>query len=87
DIRDRLRELYVKCLAMLARMHATPEAWERLVDADPTNEEAARNLMKTLDAAGAMRVYRRLVETLKRVLEVEPEPETVALFERLKGKR
>ena len=84
DVRDRLRELYVKCLAALARMTNDPEAWQRLVEADPTNEEAARNLMKTLDAAGAMRVYRRLAETLRRVLDVEPERETTALAERLK---
>ncbi|HVE72137.1 MAG TPA: BTAD domain-containing putative transcriptional regulator [Thermoanaerobaculia bacterium] len=84
DVRDRLRELYMKCLAMLARMSNDPEAWQRLVDADPTDEEAARNLMKTLDPAGAMRVYRRLAETLKRVLDVEPEPATTALAERIR---
>jgi predicted ATPase/DNA-binding SARP family transcriptional activator/Tfp pilus assembly protein PilF len=89
DVRDRLRELYVKSLAMLARLTNDPEAWQRLVDADPTDEEAARNLMKTLaaqgDAAGATRVYRRLVDTLRRVLDVEPERETTALAERLKN--
>ncbi len=91
DVRDRLRELYVKALAMLARMSNDPEAWQRLFDADPADEEAARNLMKALaergDPAGATRVYRRLVDTLRRVLDVGPEAATVALAERVKGKR
>jgi predicted ATPase/DNA-binding SARP family transcriptional activator len=91
DVRDRLRELYVKALAALARTTNDPEAWQRLVDADPTDEEAARNLMKAMaaagDTAGATRVYRRLVDTLRRVLDVGPEAETVALAERVKGKR
>jgi predicted ATPase/DNA-binding SARP family transcriptional activator len=84
DVRDRLRELFVKCLGMLARLSNAPEAWQRLVDADPTDEEAARSLMKTLDPAGATRVYRRLAETLRRVLDVEPDPATTALAEKLK---
>ena len=91
DVRDRLRELYVKALALLARTSNQPEGWQRLVDADPTDEDAARNLMKILaqrgDVAGATRVYRRLVDTLRRMLDVEPERETTALAERVKGKR
>jgi len=91
DVRDRLRELYARCLAMLARMTNDAAVWQRLVDADPTNEEAARDLMKTLaasgDTAGAARVYRRLTVTLKRVLDVEPEPETLALAGRLKARK
>ena len=69
-------------------MSNDPEAWQRLFDADPTDEDAARNLMKILaqrgDVAGATRVYRRLVDTLRRQLDVEPERETTALVERLK---
>jgi DNA-binding SARP family transcriptional activator len=88
DIRDRLRELHVKCLAMLARLTDDPTAWQRLVEADPTDEEAARNFMKSLasqgDAAGATRVFLRLAETLRRVLDVAPEAETVALAEKIK---
>ena len=88
DVRDRLRELYVKALATLARMNNDPEGWQRLFDADPTDEDAARNLMKILaqrgDVAGATRVYRRLVDTLRRMLDVEPERETTALAERLR---
>jgi predicted ATPase/DNA-binding SARP family transcriptional activator len=92
--RDRLRELYAKSLAALARMRAgagdhdaATDAWQRLVDLDALDEEAARNLMTTLakrgDTAGATRVYRRLVESLRRELDVEPEPETVAAYKRL----
>lgn len=91
DTRDRLRELRLKVLSALARLTNDAESWQRLVDADPTDEDAARNLMKTLasngDAAGAARAYRRLVETLRRVLDVAPEPETVALADRLKARK
>jgi DNA-binding SARP family transcriptional activator len=90
-LRDRLRELYAKALAALARSSADPDAWQRLVDFDPLDEDAARNLMTSLgkqgDTAGAARVYRRLVDALRRELDVEPEPETVALHEKVKGKR
>jgi predicted ATPase/DNA-binding SARP family transcriptional activator len=89
EVRDRLRELYLKSLAALARASNDPEAWQRLVDADPTDEDATRSLMRALAASGdqaaATRVYRRLVDVLRRELDVEPEPETAALAERLRG--
>jgi DNA-binding SARP family transcriptional activator len=94
EVRDRLREVYAKALTALARMRSVAgdadgatEAWERLVNLDPLDEEAARNLMTALakrgDTAGASRVYRRLADTLRRELDVEPEPETVAVSKRL----
>jgi DNA-binding SARP family transcriptional activator len=87
EVRDRLRELYAKALTALARIEGTPEAWERLVNFDPLDEVAARNLMTALaqrgDAPRASRVFRRLTETLRRELNVEPEPETLALSRRL----
>ena len=94
EIRDRLRELYAKCLTALARIRgaagdhdAAADAWQRLVQLDALDEEAARNLMSTLakrgDVAGATRVYRRLAESLRKELDVEPEAETVALFRRM----
>ena len=89
--RDRLRELYAKVLSALARATNDADIWQRLVELDTLDEEAARNLMKTLiergDTAGATRVYKRLVDALRRELDVEPEPETVALAAKAKGKR
>jgi predicted ATPase/DNA-binding SARP family transcriptional activator len=90
QVRDRLRELYAKTLSALARIEGTPEAWEKLANFDPLDESAARNLMTALaergDTAGASRVYRRLTETLRRELDSEPEPETVALSRRLSSR-
>jgi predicted ATPase/DNA-binding SARP family transcriptional activator len=94
DVRDRLREVYAKALTALARMRAASgdldaatDTWERLVQHDPLDEEAARNLMTALaergDTAGASRVYRRLTETLRRDLDAEPEPETLALARKM----
>jgi DNA-binding SARP family transcriptional activator len=86
ETRDRLRELYARALSALARSTGDVEVWQRLVDLDPLDEEAARNLMSSLlkagDAAGATRVYRRLADALRKELDVEPEPETLALFRR-----
>jgi predicted ATPase/DNA-binding SARP family transcriptional activator len=91
ELRDRLRELYAKTLSALARLTKDTEVWQKLVDLDTLDEEAARNLMTSLiergDAAGATRVYRRLVDALRRELDVEPEPETVAVASRAKAKR
>lgn len=87
EVRDRLRDLYSRALALLARLSNSAEAWQRLVTLDPLDEEAARTLMRTLsdqgDAAGASRVYRRLTDALKRELDATPEPETRALFRRI----
>jgi len=91
EIRARLRELYAKTLSALAKMNNDPEIWQKLFDLDPTDEDAARNLMTSLnllgDPAGAGRIYKRLVDALRRELDVEPEAATIALAERLKGKR
>jgi predicted ATPase/DNA-binding SARP family transcriptional activator len=90
ELRDRLRELYAKALSALGKATNDAEVWQKLVDLDSLDEEAARNLMKTLiergDAAGATRVYRRLVDALRRELDVEPEPETMAIAAKAKKK-
>ncbi|HEV7240016.1 MAG TPA: BTAD domain-containing putative transcriptional regulator [Thermoanaerobaculia bacterium] len=91
EIRDRLRELYARSLSALAKLTNDAEVWQKLVELDALDEEAARNLMKTLIergyAAGANRVYLRLVDALRRELDVEPEPETVAIATRSREKR
>ncbi|HET8773495.1 MAG TPA: BTAD domain-containing putative transcriptional regulator [Thermoanaerobaculia bacterium] len=90
ELRERLRELFAKTLSALARATNDADLWQKVVELDTLDEEAARNLMKTLiergDAAGATRVYKRLVDALRRELDVEPEPETVALASKAKKK-
>ena len=89
ELRERLRELYARSLSALARITNDEEVWQKLVELDTLDEEAARGLMKILiergDAAGATRVYRRLADALRRELDVEPEPETAALAARARG--
>ncbi len=90
ELRDRLRELYAKALGALARITKDTEVWQKLVELDTLDEEAARNLMSAMiergDTAGANRVYRRLVDALRKELDVEPEPETVAVATKAKRK-
>lgn len=60
-------------------------AWDRLVEADPTDEEAYRELMRAALAAGnrhaAIRWYGRLRTALERELGLRPDAETRALYE------
>src|SRR5436190_2924366 len=59
--------------------------WERLAEEDPTDEHAARELMRAhLDAGErreAIRRFERLREALRDDLGVGPDPATVALYE------
>ncbi|MCU1348901.1 MAG: Signal transduction response regulator / Disease resistance protein [Acidobacteria bacterium] len=94
DVRDRLRDLYARALTTLGRAQlaagdarAAADAYQRLVQLDDLDEEAARNLMTALaragDPAAATRAYRRLTESLRRELETEPEPVTTRLHARI----
>jgi len=60
--------------------------WDRLAQADPTDEPAHRELMRReLDAgnrAAAIRWYAKLRSALQSSLGVAPHPETEALFDR-----
>ena len=60
-------------------------AWDRLVEADPTDEEAYRELMRTELAAGnrhgAIRWYGRLRTALERELGMRPDAASRALYE------
>ncbi len=60
--------------------------WERLVEVDPTDEHAHRELMaREVDAgnrAAAIRWYARLREALQRELGIAPERETDMLYAR-----
>jgi two-component SAPR family response regulator len=67
--------------------------YRAILERDPTNEDAARGLMrcydKLADPNGVRKVYKVLTEALRRELEdenAEPLPDTVALFEELTRK-
>ena len=76
--RGRLRRRYLDVLRAGA-------LWDRLAEADPTDEEAARALMRDhLDAGQrreAIRRFERLREALRDQLGVGPDRDTVALYE------
>ncbi|MEX2548138.1 MAG: BTAD domain-containing putative transcriptional regulator [Chloroflexota bacterium] len=59
--------------------------WDRLSEEDPTDEEAARALMRRhLDAGerrASIRQFERLREALRDTLGVGPDPATVSLYE------
>ncbi len=66
-------------------------AAERAVGLDPYNEQAHRQLMALQAANGrpdlALLHYAALADTLRRDLQVAPDPETQALHARLRGER
>ena len=76
--RRRLRQLYLDLLRV-------GELWQRLADEDPTDEQAARALMRAhLDAGErreAIRRFERLREALRDHLGVGPDRATIALYE------
>ena len=76
--RGRLRRRYLDVLRAGA-------LWSRLAEEDPTDEHAARELMRGhLDAGErreAIRCFERLREALRDDLGVGPDPATVALYE------
>ena len=76
--RARLRRRYLEVLRAGA-------LWDRLADEDPTDERAARALMRAHLEAGqrreAIRSFERLREALRDQLDVGPDPATVALYE------
>jgi DNA-binding SARP family transcriptional activator len=78
--RARLRRRYLDVLRAGA-------LWARLCEEDATDEQAARELMRLHIEAGqrreAIRRFERLREALRDQLGVGPDPETVALYERV----
>lgn len=76
--RARLRRRYLEVLR-------AAELWDRLAEEDPTDERAARALMRAHLEAGerreAIRSFERLREALRDQLGVGPDPATVALYE------
>ena len=93
--RESLRRGWMGLLLKLAELRVARgaltsaiEPLDRLLGADPTHETAVRRLMvilTQLDRRGeALRVYRRLEETLAREYESDPLPETRELYEALR---
>ncbi len=76
--RERLREQYLQLLRRAG-------AWERLVEADPTDERAHQQLMRAALAAGsrhaAIHWYGRLRTALAREFAMLPSPTTEAIYE------
>jgi predicted ATPase/DNA-binding SARP family transcriptional activator len=90
--RERLRQVFTSALErlveLLAQAHDPGMAIayaQRLLRHDPLREESYRILMRLYaasgDFAGAIRTYRRCEATLRRELDVEPSPETRAIYE------
>lgn len=77
--RERLRALHCSLLR-------TARRWDRLAEADPTDEPAHRALMAREVEAGnraaAIRWYARLRTALQQALGAGPDPETEALYRR-----
>ncbi|HEY5896889.1 MAG TPA: AAA family ATPase, partial [Burkholderiales bacterium] len=75
--RARLRQRYLELLRASGQ-------WERLAEAEPTDEQAARELMRRELAAGnrpaAIRAYSRLRTALRHSLGVVPDRETEAIY-------
>ena len=76
--RGRLRRRYLELLGAGA-------LWDQLAEEDPTDERAARALMRLHLAAGerreAIRQFERLREALRDHLDVGPDTATVSLYE------
>ncbi|MCW2917232.1 MAG: transcriptional activator domain [Actinomycetia bacterium] len=78
--RTRLRERYVAVLKGARR-------WKQVLDRDPTDEESHRELMRQYYQEGrrreAIRQFERLRDALREFMGVGPDPETIALYERI----
>jgi DNA-binding SARP family transcriptional activator len=78
--RRRLERRFVQLLRLVG-------AWEQVVELDPVDEEAHRELIRrSLEAGnrqGAMRQFEALRHALREELGVGPDPETIALYEKV----
>lgn len=97
ELRDRLRRRYFDALLTLGRLYtgrdahaAAADIYRRAVNFDNLSEQAYRELARSLavegDRAGALRCVDELADILRRELDVEPSPETLALRAELQRK-
>lgn len=93
--RETLKDMYLTLLDKLAayfmRTNETERAiekWKKIIDQDPGREDAYRHLMTCYAERGqravALRWYDACVQALREQLGVEPEAETIALYQRLR---
>ncbi len=92
--RERLREFYLLALEHLAQMEKSSGHYARALDlalrlfgAEPLNEAAHREIMRLHHLLGqpeaAMRQFELCRDILRRELDVEPSPETLAVVEEI----
>ncbi|HSJ25954.1 MAG TPA: BTAD domain-containing putative transcriptional regulator [Longimicrobiales bacterium] len=96
DEQDRLRAVYTEAALRLGAMReaagdmaAALATYETLLAHEPLLEEAHRRLITYWSQAGdrprAVRHYERLAARLMNELGLEPDPETMALYEQVRG--
>ncbi|MEV4701888.1 BTAD domain-containing putative transcriptional regulator [Actinoplanes sp. NPDC049316] len=94
-LRERLRVAYLETLDRLGALHfgahryaRSGELCRRLLELDPCREDAHRRLMRCHSREGqphlALLQFRACVRTLAQELQVEPGPETVELYRRIR---
>jgi DNA-binding SARP family transcriptional activator len=87
--RERVLELLERLAETAEEREEAIEWSRRAIAVDPLSEEAHRNLIARLAAAGdrarALMVYRALAERLRRELSVAPSPSTRELVEQLRA--
>ncbi len=94
DPREHLKRLWVDLQMQLARVReerggldAAAAGLQQVLDEDPCDERAARELMALLARTGrradALRLYRQVVQALRNELQAEPSPATVELLKRI----
>lgn len=92
--RQRLHDYFLLVLSKLGQYHAAHQdfqraagVYERLVQADPLNEESVVGWMRSLAEQGmrrqAQQLYQELAVRLKRELGVEPAPTTQRAYEQI----
>ncbi len=94
--RDRFRQMYLTILDKLVGFCQENGQYEAgmaygtlALRCDPARERTHRNLMALLclsgDRTGALRQYERCVAALREELDVEPDQQTVALYEKIRA--
>lgn len=93
--REAIAVRYRRVLFNSAQLHETRgalnkaiSAFDKVIEVEPTLEEVYRRLMRLHSRLGhrnqALNTYRLCERNLRDILDVEPEPETIALYQRIK---
>jgi DNA-binding SARP family transcriptional activator/TolB-like protein len=92
--RERLSRLANRLLAESAQLYESAgqfqqsiERFQQLVALNPSNEDAHRHLMRLYAVSGnrheALAQYQQCQAALRKELDAEPEPQTIALYEQI----